>query len=377
MLLLLAAAAALPWSAPAAAVPHDSVRLPMIPLTLTGRAGCTGSSGTTFKEVPWEQQNLGLADAWRFANGEGVTVAVVDTGVSEAPALAGRVSAVGDAGRDCVGHGTFVAGLIAARVDAEVRFAGVAPKARILAVRGTDKLGVASAGSVANGIRAAADRKADVIVVSAALPQMSSNLTSAVSTALEGGAVVVAAAAPDPSGTGADPSSAPQEYWPAAQPGVLSVLGVGGDGTLPDGALTPRHADLTAPGESVLGIGPRGSGHFVGSGSSLAAAFTAGAAALVLSANPSLTAPEVTKVLISTAYPDGVPRLDPYAAVTVIRDSAAPSPSSVGAPVRMPTTDPVVARATRRAILMFAAGVGVVLLVSWCAAAIPGGRSRR
>lgn len=71
-----------------------------------------------------------------------MTVGVVDTGVSSsAPALKGRITAVGDAGTDCVGHGTFVAGLVGAAVADGVRFAGVAQQARILAVRGSDARG--------------------------------------------------------------------------------------------------------------------------------------------------------------------------------------------------------------------------------------------
>ncbi|MEK8145866.1 S8 family serine peptidase [Streptomyces sp. M10(2022)] len=62
-------------------------------------------------------------------------------------------------------------------------------------------------------------------------------------------------------------------------------------------------ADLAAPGDAVVGIGPKGSGHYIGSGSSLAAANVAGAAALVRARYPKMTADEVSRQLTSAAYP--------------------------------------------------------------------------
>ncbi|MGW1274796.1 S8 family serine peptidase, partial [Streptomyces sp. NPDC002491] len=124
----------------AVAAPEDPVKLPVLASRLPAGASCTGESATVAEAVPWEQVSLQLARTRQSAAGAragaGVKVAVVDTGVSlGAPALAGRVTAVGGAGRDCVGHGTFVASLIAAAPVDGVGFSGAAGRARIVAVR--------------------------------------------------------------------------------------------------------------------------------------------------------------------------------------------------------------------------------------------------
>ncbi|WP_299531499.1 S8 family serine peptidase [uncultured Streptomyces sp.] len=383
----LAAGSVLVPVTPAAAVPEDTgttVKLPVLVSALDADQACRRGSTSRATAVPWEQQSLQLSRTWAFSSGAGVKVAVVDTGVSaKAPALKGRVSATRGAGDDCVGHGTFVAGLIAAAPAKGVGFAGVAREARVLGVRGTDARGAATPASVASGIRAAVAAGADVISVSAALPSGSAALTAAVDEAAAHDALVVAAAVPDgPTGSaaGATPP-APRAYWPAAQRGVLSVLDVDVKGGRPDGAYTPLAADLAAPGDGVVGIGTAGTGHFIGSGASLAAGFTAGAAALVRSAHPELTAAQTAARLTSTAYPDVVPRLDPYAAVTHV---GAASDATAGAPVQRygeasavhlpvnPADGP-----TTRAVLIASVAGGVVLLVAWAAVVLPRGRARR
>ncbi|NNN37693.1 S8 family serine peptidase, partial [Streptomyces sp. S3(2020)] len=212
-------AACLGATASAAPLSADQVSLPVVPSALADGVACTKASTAVAKAVPWEQGALGLERTWAAsagrAGGSGVTVGVVDTGVAAgAPSLKGRVTAVGSAGADCVGHGTFVAGLIAATQETGVRFAGVADRARVLAVRGTDERGAASAGSVAAGIRSAAKAGAEVIVVSPALSTGSEGLTAAVAYATTKDALVIAAAAPDPVGsaTDTDPSPQPRLY---------------------------------------------------------------------------------------------------------------------------------------------------------------------
>ncbi|MGW1108892.1 S8 family serine peptidase [Streptomyces sp. NPDC002540] len=363
----------------AGAAPGDSVRLPVMPSRLASGASCTGGSDTVAKAAPWEQQNLQLTRSRRFGTGAGVTVAVVDTGVSlKAPALAGRVTAPGGASDDCVGHGTFVAGLIAAAPVDGVGFSGAAPQAHIVAVRGTDQRGAASDTTVAAGISAAVDAGAKVIAVSPALPRTSPRLHDAVSYAARHDALIVAAAVPDAPAGGTSTAPPPGDYWPAAEPGVLSVVDVDVRGQRPQGAYTARHADLAAPGDGVMSVGPRGQGHFIGSGASFAAGYAAAAAAMVRSAHPGLSAAETARRLITTGYPAGVPRLDPYGALTAV-SGAPPEPTAQAGdsrPVRL-ETDEVGARATRRALLSAGAGAGLLLVVSWAAVAVPKGRARR
>lgn len=378
MPLLLTTVTALGVSAPSATAAGATVRLPVLKSQLADGAGCTGASGNVASAVPWEQQSLDLARTWQLGNGAGVTVAVVDTGVSQqAPALKGRVKAADGAGTDCVGHGSFVAGLIAAAPAKGVRFAGVAQGARVLGVRGTDDRGKATTATVAAGIRAAVDAGVKVIEVSPALAQSSKALTSAVRHAAEHDALIVAAAVPDaPTAVKSSSAPPPQDYWPAAEAGVLSVLDVDVDGKRPDGAYTPRSAGLAAPGDGVVGTGPKGTGHFIGSGASLAAGYVAGTAALLRAAHPDLTAAEIVRRLTTTAYPADVPRLDPYAALTSVRDvSTGVARAAAAEPVSLPS-DEADARATRRAVLLAAGGGGIVLLVAWAAVVVPRGRAR-
>ncbi|MET7573780.1 S8 family serine peptidase [Streptomyces sp. NPDC005492] len=374
-LLLMASASAL-GAESAAAAGGSTVQLPVLASQLDADAACTAGSDQRATDVPWEQVSLQLSRAWKFASGSGVTVGVVDTGVSDsAPALKGRVTAVGDAGTDCVGHGTFVAGLVGAAVEEGVRFAGVAQQARILAVRGSDARGKVTADQVADGIRAAVDGGAEVVTVSAALGGDTAALRSAVALAAKKDVLVVAAAVPDTPATATSATDSPpaRDYYPAADDGVLSVLDVDVDGKRPTGAYTTDSASISAPGDGVVGIGPAKDGHYIGSGASLAAGFVAGTAALVRSVHPDLTAAQTATLLRTSAYPADVPRLDPYAAVTsVLGADSAPIRDDAGSPVRLPADK--AAGPLRRALWPASAGLAVIIAVIWLGLVLPRGR---
>ncbi|MFE4654269.1 S8 family serine peptidase [Streptomyces sp. NPDC056707] len=303
-------------------------------------------------------------------------VAVVDTGVgTRIPALSGRVTTIGEAGKDCVGHGSFVAGLVAAAPQTDAGFTGIAPEARILAVRGTDERGVATATTVAHGIRAAVDGGAGAISVSLALPSRNKDLSAAVRYAVDHDTVVVAAAAPDTQPRGlSSGQQPPSAYWPAAEPGVLSVVDFGADGGRPNGVPAPQ-ADLAAPGSGVVSVGPSGSGAFAGSGSSLAAGVVAGVAALVRSYHPKMTAPQVVQQLMATAYSAQVPKVDPYGAVSGTLTGMRPTVSQRPVAVKMPEAAKdggAVARGTWVAL----GSALVALIVILGAYIVPRGRER-
>lgn len=114
------------------------------------QGGCIApaASQLPLTTIPDAQQALNVTQAQQFATGAGQTVAVIDTGVNPHPDLAGRVTPGGDyVGRndgngmkDCDGHGTLTAGIIAARTDsATTGFTGVAPDAHIIAIRQTSQ----------------------------------------------------------------------------------------------------------------------------------------------------------------------------------------------------------------------------------------------
>ncbi|MFI0977482.1 S8 family serine peptidase [Streptomyces sp. NPDC021093] len=351
------------------------VVLPGVPERLDARQKCTAFKGRATSEAPWTRGALGLDQVWALSQGRGVTVAVVGTGVSDAPAvLAGRVKALGDAGEDCVGRGTFQAGLVAGATTPGQGFSGVAPQAQILAVRGTGERGDPDPGRLAAGVREAAQAGARVITVTAPLDGADKAVRDALAVAAKKDALVVVPAAADsvPPGTTAGQA----KPAPAAPPGALAVLDTGPQGTRPDTAPGFTRADLTAPGDALVGPGPVGDGKWTGSGASLAAAVAAGTAALVRSYHPELTAPQVRERLLRTAYPGDLPALDPYGAVAGVTAAAAPAAAARPEPVRL-GTPPETAGARNTALLVAAGATATVLLVVLLGAVLPRGRARR
>lgn len=381
----LAAALLLPVAAPAAAGQASAVpaadgkrqELPPMPSALDPGAGeCTAASREKAEKQDWSRQRLDLTQVHRHGTGAGTTVALVDTGVRAAAAgLGGRVTARGAAGEDCVGHGTFLAGLIVGEGWGRTRLPGVAPGAKLLALRGTDQNGSADAALVAQAVRDATAAGADVIVVGVALPKRDEELTSAVAEAVDAGAVVVAAATPDPPNAGSRGETPTRTYWPAGEPGVLSVAEMLPTGARPDNALPTDGVDLVAPGAGVVSGGPRGDGHYLGAGASVAAAYTAGTAALVRAARPDDTPEEIVHRLTATAYPADIPQLDAYAALTTVLGDAPVRAQAAAGPVTVRDTASA-DRAANRAVVFVLLGTAGVLAVLWAVVAVPRARAR-
>jgi len=403
-LLLVAATAVLSFGGPARAA-ADSGYGPASPATpaaaqdgtppqaSTSRGGsrCLGPSPVTVRAVPWAQRLLAPRRVWGIAAGRGITVAVLDSGVSAAaPALSGAVLpgsdlvGSGPADTDCGGHGTFVAGLIAARPVPGVGFAGVAPAARILPVRVTPADGKpVTAALIAAGIRTAVDAGAEVVDVSVGTAEDSPELRAAVRYAEDADVVLVAPV--DDAVTG---STAPRNL-PAAYPTVLAVTGIGPDGpSFGDAPPGPPLVDLAGPGTDVQSIGPSGPGHYLAQGPSVAASFVAGTAALVRGYRPTLTADQVRRRLATTADRAGAGRpdrqygygvVDPYSAVTaILPDEAGPRPGG-RAPAGLilprppsPDTGP-----TTAALEVLGAVAGLVVLAAIASLVAVRGRSRR
>ncbi|MFC8229014.1 S8 family serine peptidase [Streptomyces sp. NPDC057287] len=385
----LAAALLLPAAVPALAAPPARVptadgekgqELPAMPSALDPKAdlaACTPASQEEAEKQDWSRQRLDLDRLHGHSTGEGTTVALIDTGVSpDAAGLKGRVTAEGTAGDDCVGHGTFLAGLIAGNGGGNPRLAGVAPNARILALRGTDERGQASPPLVAEAVREATEARADVIAVAVALPRRDAALTRAVAEARRAGVVVVAAATPDPPRSGSDEVPS-RTYWPAGEPGVLSVADMLPAGVRPDGSPPTDGVDLVAPGAGVVSGGPRGDGHYLGAGASVATAYAAGAVAVVRAAYPGEAPDDVVRRLTATAYPADIPQLDPYAAVTTVLGAPGPPPGAEQAAKPVTVRDTATAdRATSRATLLVLLGSSAVLAVLWAGFAVTRARAR-
>ncbi|MFJ7327877.1 S8 family serine peptidase [Streptomyces cyaneofuscatus] len=391
----LAAALLLPAAAPAQAAPPSRTpaalpaadgakgqELPGMPTALDPRSetvACTPASKEEAKKQDWSRQRLDLDRLHRHTTGAGVTVALISTGVDPgAEGLDGRVTVQGQAADDCVGQGTFLAGLIAGTGGSTSRLAGVAPGAKILALRGTDRRGQPDSTLVTAAVRAATAAKADVIAVAVALPRKDTALTRAVAEARKAGAVVVAAATPEPPSRGSGDEIPSRTYWPAGEPGVLAVADMLPGGTRPDGALPTGTVDLAAPGAGVVSGGPRGKGHYLGGGVAVATAYAAGAAAAVRATHPDDPADAVTRRLTATAYPADIPQLDAYAAVTTVlgaAGAAAAGAERAAEPVAVRDTSDT-DRATGRATLFVLLGSAGVLSLLWAGFALTRARAR-
>jgi subtilisin family serine protease len=247
---------------------------------------------------------LRLPQAHTLAKGEKVLVAVIDSGVDIThPELAGMIEESFDAlGSDekAHAHGTGVAGAIVAHA----RLLGVAPQARILAVRAfgaKDDTAEATTYSIDKGIDWAMSRGARVINMSFAGPHDPS-VEQRMARARQQGLVLIAAAG------NAGPKSQP--LFPAAYPNVIAVTATDADDKLFSGANQGRHIAVAAPGVDILLPAPD-AGYQVTTGTSFAAAEVSGIVALMLERKPDLGHEGVRKALSATARDLGPRGFDP------------------------------------------------------------------
>jgi membrane-anchored mycosin MYCP len=286
--------------------PGHAAAVPVLP---DEPAACLPPPTGTETGVPWAQRQLAPEQVWPMTTGEGITVAVVDSGVdASVPQLADVDVRPGvdvttedrdPADNDCYGHGTFVAGIIAAQAQPGTGFVGVAPDVTILPIRcgtsvGDDGPGVLTPERMAEGLRAAVDGGAQVINISASTTEQNADLEAAVRYAAERDVVVVASAANRA-------QDGNQATYPASYPSVIAVGAVDPSGQRADFSEVGPYVSLVAPGVDVVSLGPNGPGQWQGSGTSYAAPFVAGAAALVRAYHPRLTAPQVKHRLEVTA----------------------------------------------------------------------------
>ena len=233
----------------------------------------------------WGIGKIGAHEVWASGRGAGIKVAVLDTGVAASHVdLNGQVlrgwdfvNDDDDAGDDH-GHGTHVAGTIAALANNGVGVAGVAPGCRIIPIKVLDASGSGRNSQIAAGILKAAELGARVINLSLGGPSESETLRRAIATVAAQGVTVVAAA-------GNDGVSTP--FYPAATADVIAVAAV-------DSALNKAgfsnfgdYVDIAAPGVRIASTGRAGDVVKM-SGTSMAAPHVAGAVALLASAFPDL-----------------------------------------------------------------------------------------
>jgi hypothetical protein len=252
----------------------------------------TGQEGGT------PNADIDIRRAWAVATGQGVVVAVVDSGVNaDHPDLIGQVipgrdfvdndndpSPVGDDPNEA--HGTFIAGIIAAKVNGE-GMAGVAPDARILDVRACSD-GMCLTLDAVGAIYYAVDQGADIINLSfgGPYPRGSSDhpLESAIDFARTNGVLVVTAAGNDsPQAIGEDYMIVPAEL---PHPNNLAVAATDRRDQIASGTYYGPSIDIAAPGIDILSSSI--SGYVFGDGTSFAAPQVAGVAALLKSTELSM-----------------------------------------------------------------------------------------
>ncbi|MFJ8625676.1 type VII secretion-associated serine protease mycosin [Kitasatospora sp. NPDC093550] len=245
---------------------------------------------------------------WPISQGEGVVVAVIDSGVnSEHQDLTGQVlpgadfSGTRSDGRiDADGHGTGMASLIAGHGHgAQAGVIGLAPKAKILPVRVRTSEGgpIPEQNDLATAIRFAVDRQARVINISlSGGSRFDSQTRKAIAYAISKDVVLVA-------GTGNDGSSSGVGY-PAAFPGVVAVGALDSTGIVWDESTSGSETTLVAPGVGINHASAKSpTSYATGSGTSDSTAYVSATAALIRSKYPNLSAGQVINRMIKSATP--------------------------------------------------------------------------
>lgn len=368
------------------------------------RSACTATGvlpGTDPGELHPNRVALNLSDAWRHSRGEGQTVAVIDTGVQPGPRLpnvepGGDFIESTDGLTDCDGHGTLIAGLIAGQPGAD-GFSGVAPAARLISIRQTSaKFSPRTPGSDPEVSRAAADvtTLARAIVRAADLGARVINISAITCVpanknidqaelgaalryaAVEKDAVVIAAAGNNRGGlaTGSACESNPVDgdwstvtsiaipsWW---EQYVLTVGSLTETGQPSGFTMAGPWLGIAAPGENIASVSNTQGGGLANallndqqelfpiSGTSYAAAYVSGVAALVRSRFPELNTAQVVHRLTATAHgaansPSslvGAGSLDPVAALTwqlPPAESETPRSKQIAAPPPPAAQDPV------------------------------------
>ncbi len=319
--------------------------------------------------------------------GQGVTVAVLDTGIDNLPDFAGRLAGGVDLSggnspyQDGYGHGTFVAGLIAGNgASSGGQYQGEAPGAKLLSIKVARADGDTHLSTVISGLQWAVHNQRQygikVLNISLGFRPTQSTILNPVDQAVEAvwqaGITVVASAgnAGPFNGTILSPgddrlviTAGALDDMGTADPGDDEMNDFSSAGpTSPDGWVKP---DLVASGRSVVSLaapgstihssyptGQVGAANFAGSGTSFSAAITSGAVALMLADNPGLTPDQVKARLLGTASPgpagnpflDGHGSLNAYAAATSgamdLSQSGIVLPPLLGLPVSLSPTRP-------------------------------------
>ncbi|MEU7062941.1 type VII secretion-associated serine protease mycosin [Streptomyces sp. NPDC046161] len=277
-------------------------------LSLAGGGECTFPMKQQIADRPWALQRLLLDALWARTRGKGVRVAVIDTGVDRVnPQLGSALDTGagkdfvdpkgGDGTNDTVGHGTRVAGLIAARPQAGTGFVGLAPEATVIPIRQNDGQGNGNAATLAQAIDHAVSKGAQVINISqdTDVPlSADSDLAKAVQRAIDAKVVVVASAGND------GLTGQKRKTYPAAFPGVLAVAASDRNNERAAFSQPGDFIGVAAPGVDMVSTVP-GFGQCLDNGTSFSAPYVAGVAALLRAAHPDWSVQQIVWQIENTA----------------------------------------------------------------------------
>jgi len=226
----------------------------------------------------WDLSRIQAVEAWHITSGKPeIIIAVLDTGIdSTHPALNGKViasvnfteSPVVD---DLNGHGTHIAGIIAASPNSYSGLIGLADSSQLMNVKVANDDGFCNAATIAKGILWAVENGANVINISLVINKPSLELEDAVNYAWDNGVVVVAAA-------GNSFNSAPT--YPASYPNTIAVAATDTNDRVPSWSNRGEWVDVAAPGVAIYSAAPK-EGSAWKSGTSQAAALVSAEAALL------------------------------------------------------------------------------------------------
>lgn len=258
-----------------------------------------------FAPQQYSLSRMAVNPAWDITRGDGVTVAIVDSGIDcRHPDILSQCVI----GRDFVnndddpaddhGHGTHVAGIVGAVGDNNLGIVGVAHRARLMPVKALGAGGSGRHSEIAAGITWATDWGAKVINLSLGAPFGSATLENAINYAWGKGVVVVCAAGNDGSAT---------DHYPAAYKNCISVAATNSADQRAPFSNYAASVDVAAPGVSILST-TRGS-YQAWDGTSMAAPNVAGVVALIRAAHPTWSNTQVRAALESTADPIRADRL--------------------------------------------------------------------
>lgn len=297
---------------------HRRVLRPMVAILVVGAIAFASSPAVaeSRRSQEWFLDELSIPQAHKISTGNGVTVAVIDSGVDAShPDLVGHVLKGIDlhhsfraqyGWRDDSGHGTAMAGIIAAQGGGASHAYGIAPGAKVLPIKVPDD--VVTQHILAVAIRWATSHDADVINISLSLNQSeNSEEIDAIRYALNHDVVVVA-------GAGNVDNGGHRIWQPANIPGVVAVTGTSRHGEFWPGSASGPAAVIAAPADGIVSTDSRiafPNGYSEGHGTSASSAIVSGVAALVRSRYPRMDAANVVNRLINTATDKGDPGRDP------------------------------------------------------------------